>query len=146
MIQPTWAPDRASLQRFGIVGVVAFGLLAAWVAWRSSLLGIPLGREPARTTAIVLGSLAAVCGVLAAAAPRALLPLHVGLTLLTLPIGLVVSHVLLAVVYFGLLTPIGWALRLARRDPLSRGFRPDLPTYWVPEETSRDPRRYLRQY
>jgi hypothetical protein len=146
VIQPNWVPDRASLRRFGIVGLVAFGLFAAWVAWRSSLLGIPLAPGAARTTTVVLASLAALCSVLAVAAPRALLPLYVGLTLLTLPIGFVVSHVLLAVVYFGLLTPVGWLLRLLKRDPLARGFRPDLTTYWIPEETTRDPRRYLRQY
>lgn len=41
------------------------------------------------------------------------------------------SWTLLAVLYFGVLTPIGLVARWVREDPLSRGWDPQRTSYWV---------------
>jgi hypothetical protein len=46
----------------------------------------------------------------------------------------VVSPVVLGVMYFGLFTPIGFVMRLAGRDALSRRFEPAATSYWVSRE------------
>ncbi len=46
---------------------------------------------------------------------------YIGWMILAFPIGWTVSQVMLAVMFFGLFTPIGLVFRLIGRDPLHRG-------------------------
>ena len=66
--------------------------------------------------------------------------------LAVLPVGWAISHVLLALVYFGVITPIGLGLRLLGRDLLGRRADPNATTYWQERSPRRDPRRYMRQF
>jgi carbamoyltransferase len=126
-------------------------------------------RQPGRAELYVLGvALPALCLVLAAVAgrfsPRARLLLWGAGALLTLaywlvpvlrrpvyavwqtlfePLGRLVSKLLLGLVFFGLVTPLGLLLRALGRDPLSQRARPD--SYWQPHRPGADPARYLRQ-
>ena len=72
--------------------------------------------------------------------------LFVGLMILTFPIGFVISHLVLLVLYYLVLTPVGLALRLFGRDPLDKHPNPDATTYWVPHSEPDDIERYFRQY
>lgn len=61
------------------------------------------------------------------------------------PIGWTISTVLLAMVYFLVVTPIGLLRRLVSADPMTRAFT-DQPSYWTPRENPTDPRRHYRQF
>ena len=61
------------------------------------------------------------------------------------PIGWLLSHVLLGLVFYLLVFPIGLLLRVARYDPLTRKFDGEAASYWREREPVRDPRRYFRQ-
>jgi hypothetical protein len=61
---------------------------------------------------------------------------------LTMPIGLVVSRLLLGVLFFGLFTPVG---QLLGRDALARRYIPEQGSYWEPKPGAADIRSYLRQ-
>jgi hypothetical protein len=50
-------------------------------------------------------------------------------------LGRVVSPLVLAVIFYGLFTPVGMVMRLAGRDAMARRFEPGLKTYWL----KRDP-------
>jgi hypothetical protein len=89
---------------------------------------------------------AAGSGILALGRPTALGWLYRTLTAISLPIGWVVSHAVLALVFFGVLTPIGLLLRAVRRDPLSRTRDPARRSYWEPRASASDVRRYYRQF
>ena len=65
---------------------------------------------------------------------------------LAFPIGWTVSLIMLAILYYGLFTPIGLVFRLIGRDALQRSRRPGLETYWTPKPTTTDPRRYFKQF
>ncbi|HZZ18535.1 MAG TPA: SxtJ family membrane protein [Opitutaceae bacterium] len=69
----------------------------------------------------------------------------VGLSYITYPIGMVVSHIALAVVYFLVLMPIGLVMRILGRDPLTRRFDPDQKSYWLKRPASRPPESYFKQ-
>jgi hypothetical protein len=73
-------------------------------------------------------------------------PLFVAMSLVSYPIGFVVSHLALAVLFFGILTPVGLLFRLLGRDPLARRFEPDQSSYWVelPKITSKED--YFKQF
>jgi len=65
---------------------------------------------------------------------------------LTVPIAFVLSHLVLGILYYGVVTPTGLLLRLFRRDPLRlRRANAASPSFWEPRERERDPERYLRQ-
>lgn len=48
--------------------------------------------------------------------------------------GRVVSPIVLGVIFFGVFTPVGVAMRLFGRDAMARRFEPALRTYWVRRE------------
>jgi hypothetical protein len=146
MIEINWHPDRRRLRGFGLAALVAFAALGAWVWVRHSIVGFAIGDPAAETAAGVLWAAAGACGALAAAAPAWLRPLYVALGLLGAPIGFMVSHVILAIVYYGILTPIGLAMRLAGRDPLYRKFDRSAGTYWVRRPQAAEAKRYFRQF
>jgi hypothetical protein len=72
--------------------------------------------------------------------------MFVGLMAVTLPIGLVVSFVVMALFFFGLLTPLGLIFRLRGRDVLNRRFDPDASTYWQNHKQAQDSKRYFQQF
>jgi hypothetical protein len=63
------------------------------------------------------------------------------------PIGFVVSHVVLALVYYLVLTPIGLAMRVFGYDPMRREFDRSAESYWIARDTAEiKAERYFRQF
>ena len=73
-------------------------------------------------------------------------PIYLGWMYAVFPIGWVISHTVLALTYYLVLTPIGLLMRGLGRDPMERRFDRDGETYWTPHEPSEDPARYFRQF
>jgi hypothetical protein len=49
-------------------------------------------------------------------------------------LGRVVSPLVLGLIFFGVFTPVGVAMRLCGRDAMARRFDPRLKTYWLKRE------------
>lgn len=62
------------------------------------------------------------------------------------PIGWIISHVLLTIVFYLVVFPIGILMRLLRYDALNRNVEPDAKSYWIKRENSKDPKKYFRQF
>ena len=128
-------PSRRQLRVFAAAWLAVFGVAAArlWLAGRH-----PLAAE-------VVAAAAAAAPLLGLASTTALRWLYVALSYAVYPVGFVVSHVILAIVYYLVLTPIGLAARLAGHDPLAR--RPDgrATTFWRARTEPKPPESYLRQ-
>ena len=73
-------------------------------------------------------------------------PVYLAWVYAAFPIGWTVSHLLLAVVYYLVLTPIGLALRLFGRDIVSRRFDRSATTHWIERRPVDDRTRYFRQF
>jgi hypothetical protein len=86
------------------------------------------------------GGLLAVLGVIA---PSVIQPVYLALMRLTYPIGWCVSHVVLALMFFLVVTPVGFLVRLFH-DPMTRQFDRAAGTYWIAREVV-DSERYFRQ-
>ncbi len=43
----------------------------------------------------------------------------------------IVSPIVLGVIFYGVFTPVGLVMRMARRDAMKRRFEPGAPTYWI---------------
>lgn len=61
------------------------------------------------------------------------------------PVGWSVSFLLLAGVYYAILTPTGLLMRALGRDPMERTIDRSATSYWVRRQPVTDPRRYFRQ-
>ena len=76
--------------------------------------------------------------------PGLLAPLNRLWAKLGLILFAVVSPVVLAIVYYGCITPIGWAMRLSGKDPLRLRFEPERKSYWVLRQPPGPPPDSLR--
>lgn len=146
LVSVNWSPDEKQLRSFGGVALLVFGLLGASAFFRHHLLGVTLTAESARVAGGVLLALAGGCGLAALALPKALKPLFIALSVVTAPIGFVVSHLLLAAIFFVVLTPIGLVMKLMGHDPLTRRLEKERQTYWEKRPPVTDVARYFRQY
>jgi hypothetical protein len=141
MIDPQLSDDApvfassGTLRQFAALWILVFGALA----WRVHSHG-------AEWLAITFAALALVIGPLGLLKPAAIRPVFAGMMLVTLPIGWVVSHLILAVLYYGVFTPVGLVFKLAGRDVLRRSHRPDRPTYWSPKPMPTEPSSYFHEY
>ena len=86
--------------------------------------------------------------VLGLIAPRILKPVYVAWMSLAIVLGFVVSHVILTIFFFLVITPIGLAARCAGRDFLRLKLERQARTYWLPVERRgpKSPADYERQF
>jgi hypothetical protein len=129
-------PPRKTLRQFAGLCLGIFGALALYQ-------GLARGRT---TLAMVLAGLALTVGPIGLIWPRAVRPVFVGWMVLAFPIGWVISRLMLAFTFYGLITPVALIFRLIGRDVLERRFEPARGSYWTPKVLPDDPRRYFRQF
>lgn len=144
LVSINWKPDTRQLRQFGLAGLIALGAIGAWVFFRHRFW-VDMTPEKATRTAYILWGIAAAFGLLAAAAPQVLKPVYLVLTIITLPIGWVVSQVVLVILFYLILTPLGLFFRMIGRDPLQRRLDPNARSYWEKRPGITDPKRYYRQ-
>ena len=136
MLDINWNPAPKFLQQFAAALAVSLGLLAAWLwhkAYAPQVVGVVLG-------AAVLAS------VVGAVRPTWMRGLYVGWMVVAFPCGWLVSHLLLAGVFYLVLTPIGIIMRLCGYDPMRRKFERQAPTYWLTRQSGEDTERYFKQF
>jgi hypothetical protein len=135
MIQINKNPSKKELAWFGLLCLGFFGLVGLSVFHKTHAL------RPA-----VIVWVAATVGVaIYFALPPLRRPVYLAWMYAAYPIGWVMSYLLLAVVFFGVFTPVGLLMRLMSRDPLAREFDRSASTYWMPHDPGTDPDRYFRQ-
>lgn len=138
-------PDPKLLRQFGFIAFGGFGLLAlaAWTERAMFASGLGSARE---AVALALLGVGAVSALFSAVAPRANLPLYLLLTLVTYPIGFVLSYVIMGVLFFGVFAPMGLVMRLVGRDPLGRRAPAAKGSYWQDCRPTRPMSHYFKQF
>ncbi len=137
LMEIEWHPSGRQLRVFGVSSLAA-SILAALIlhfAWALAALWM--------LAVVTAGAAIFLCSLISPTAARIL---YIGLTLVAMPIGIVVSFVLLAAFYFLLLTPLAMIFRLIGRDSLRRKYEPDIKSYWVEHQPSENMERYLHQF
>ena len=129
-------PSRRELIYFGLLLVVFFGLVGALVLWRA--------QSP--SAARIIWSLGALLGSVYFAIHPLRRPLYIGWMSVAYPIGWTTSHLILGIIFFLVLMPIGVLLRLWGYDPMQRQFEPEVSSYWVSYTPHDDTARYFRQF
>jgi len=129
-------PSRRDLTWFGLLLVVFFGLVGALVLWRA--------QSP--IAARIIWSLGTILGIVYFAVRPLRRPLYIGWISVFYPIGWTVSHLILGIIFFLVLMPIGLLMRLWGYDPMQRQFEPEASSYWVSYTPHNDTARYFRQF
>jgi Saxitoxin biosynthesis operon protein SxtJ len=135
MIEINKNPKAKELSQFGIIWLPALLLLLVWMI---------TSRLETRLWTILLSVMAIVSMGLGVLRPLILKPVFVGLQYLTWPIGMVVSYVLLAIVFYLLITPLGLLLRLFGYDPVDKRMR--IGSMWHVREPVIEQASYFRQF
>lgn len=124
-----------TMQLAGVALPLLFGLTGGAVRW-----GVP---------GVVVLSVLGGIGLVGAAAIASSYELgrrvYVGWMVSVFPISWTVSTLILALVYFGILTPIGVLMRMLGHDPMRRRFERSASSYWI-ERSQRSSTNPFRQF
>ena len=125
------------LRKFGITMAVALGLLATLIFF--------LGSHPLRAYWLWgIGFLFCIIGLLL---PTLLKLFHRLWMALALVLGYFMSRLLLTILFFIVLTPIGLMLRLFGKDILNEKIQQDKESYWIKrEKRDHSPDRYEKLF
>lgn len=131
-----WNPSDRQLRQFALLLAALLIGVAFWLYWRS----------PASPWATASLLAAATAGGIGLMRPGLMRIVYVTWMAAVFPIGWTVSHVVLAAIYYLVITPIGIIMRVCRYDPMQRRFERNAQTYWKRREEQNDTKRYFKQY
>lgn len=114
--------DKKELRKFALTISIALGVFGGLIFWRKGQAGL------------ILLAIGAVIFLVGLVWPKSLALLYKGWMALALGLGFVMSHIILAVVYYIVLTPIGFFMRILGKDPLALRFDPKTDSFWVKRE------------
>ena len=136
MIHLDFNPGTHKLRQFSWAGSVALVLIGL-------LQGTSSGQYQASA---VYGGVAALLLICGWTTPCLLRWPYIILSALVYPIGFLISHLILLLIFYGLFTPLGLWFKLIGRDALRRKFDPHADSYWVERKAQRPPADYYRQF
>lgn len=137
MMKIDWNPPARQLAQFGWISLIGFPLIGVMTWWQA---GAP---EWLLWSLVGLGVL--TCG-LSRIDPKLIRPIYVVMMAIALPIGFVISFVMMTLIYYGMVTPLGLLFRLLGKDPLAKHPDPDMASYWHVRRAPRAPADYLKLY
>jgi len=123
------------IRDFGITFLVVFALIGGVLLYKGRSLGYAC--FGAGVLFVVLGKWA----------PRLLRPLHKAWMALAIVLGFFTSRIILCILYYCVLTPIGVIMRLLGKDPLDRRWDEEARSYWIKKERKTfDKEQYKKLY
>jgi hypothetical protein len=147
MINPfkeiNWKPGATDLRKFAwslIIGFPCIALvffLGKWLAGRAM---------PEPRFFLLLGGIGAATGLVCLRAPIIARPLYHVWYALAACIGLVMSNLIFALMFYGIFTPMGLFMRLRGRDALNLKWRKGTATYWIDAPPAPPAAQYFNQY
>jgi saxitoxin biosynthesis operon SxtJ-like protein len=115
--------QAASTKDLRSFGLLVGGVLSVIGAWPLLYQG-----EPLRLWALGVGGLLMILGGIL---PQALAPVHKGWMWIGHILGWINTRILLGIVFYGLITPIGIVFRLMGKDTMRQAFSEQSSTYRV---------------
>jgi hypothetical protein len=129
-------PGKGELNWFGLIFLAFFALVGALVWFKFGR------REIARWIWAGAGTVTLVYY----AVPPFRRLLYLAWMYAAYPIGWLMSHLVLGIVFYLVFMPIGLIMRLVGRDPLQRRFLENEKSYWREHDPHQKPERYFRQF
>ena len=136
LIDKNYTATPHQLRIFGVLLAAFFGLLGGLVLYHTSSWLI---------AALIWSAAIALC-VFYYAVTAARYIIFQAWMAAVYPIGWLISHMLLAIIYYLVITPIGLVLQLCGLDPLQRELDRSATTYWKLCRRSENVKRYFQQF
>ena len=137
-----WKPGLEQRRAFGKSLVIGFPIIA--------LIFLVAGRlqlgEWNYLWPMRIGLIGAGAGAVFWAVPQLALPFYILWYGVAACIGLVIGNLIFAGIFFLLITPTGFLLRMAGKDPIRKKPDKTAKSYWVEEKSGKDPLSYYRQF
>lgn len=130
-------PPEKKLRQFGLIALIMLIVIGVLLGWRFGLHQ---------------GIVAGICGVgvvlfiLSRVSPTLIQPVYAGLMIVSFPIGWLISHLVMVLFYFGIITPVALLFRLFGRDVLQRRRDRQAESYWVDYPRPDSIKRYFKQF
>jgi hypothetical protein len=122
-----------SNRSFGRLFTIVCALLAGWAWWHAS------------SAYIWLAAASVLFALVTWARPEWLAPINRAWMGLAYLLNKIVSPIVLGVLYYGLVTPMGVAMRLSGKDPMRRRFDSAARSYWIERQPPGPPPDSLRE-
>lgn len=136
IIKTNWNPGTRDLRVFGIAALVLTALLSVLLyIFKDLPMGVACGIAG-------FGIFTFACSLVLPGIARLIYRV---LMAITLPIGVVVSFLLMAVLYYLVITPLGMVFGVIGRDALRLRRSANAASYWVPRKRQRELKRYFHQ-
>lgn len=126
-----------ALRKFAWVVGGVFGGLTLYIRWKTGFF------TPGWQ---LLGGSAALLLLIGTGIPRVLRPLYLGWMGLAFVLGFFMTRVLLTLVFFLVVSPIGLVMRLLGKDLLDKKIDQNASTYWKPRTTYDPSPKRLERY
>lgn len=137
-----WSPDTAARRVFAkslMIGLPIVAVLCAVLRWLKTGVWDS-------SSAVVFAGGGFVVGVLFYAVPAIARPFYVVWYGFACCIGLVVGNVVMALIFYVLVTGIGLVKRLGGRLAIRKAPDRQAKTYWIDAPPAPEPQRYYRQF
>ena len=115
-----YSATRKELRQFGLLVGAVFAVIGLWP--------LVFREEPLRVWTTGVGGLLIICG---GVHPSMLAPIHKGWMWVGHILGWINTRILLGIVFYGLVTPIGIVFRLMGKDTMRQAFSESSTTYRV---------------
>ena len=126
---------RSELKKFGITMGIVLGLLGGFLLWRGKVY-YPIF--------FIISTLFLVLGL---TLPVLLKPIQKIWMILAVLMGWFMTRIILIILFYLIVTPIGLLARLFGKDFLNRKYDGDANTYWIPKkDTPADKKNYENQF
>lgn len=140
-VKLNWKPTPKQLRQFGVVfltGFLAIGLVKYF--W-------PFSRFITRdeTFGLVMILIGVIGGGIALTGTKLALPLYYLWMGVAFVMGNIMSRVIMVLIYYGVVTPLGLAARLVGRDRLQLK-KTKTDSYWQDISLPKEPEKYERQF
>lgn len=130
-------PSEKQLKDFAFVALIMFNLLGLVLFWLGKISG------HGYFIFAIAGVLTYVFGRIST---KLIKPIFLAMIVLTFPIGWIVSNLVMALFYYGVITGVGLFFRIIKRDPLCRKYDANVDTYWIQSKNKRSAKDYFRQF
>tara|TARA_B100000963_G_C22610617_1_gene664657 strand:- start:1052 stop:1468 length:417 start_codon:yes stop_codon:yes gene_type:complete len=129
-------PDLKMLREFGVFALFGFGLIGFVMGFKWDIWQIGYG----------LLALGVISFILSFIDPKLLKPIFISLTIVAFPIGFIISNIILAVIFYGIISPVAIIFKVFRRDALNRKIEPESTSYWILREEKSPVSQRFKQY
>ncbi len=126
---------KKELRQFGITIGIVLGLLGAWLLWRDRDGGY---------FSLIIATLFLALGLIL---PNLLKPLQKLWMTLAALLGWLMTRIILIILFYLVVTPIGLLAKICGKDFLNRKFSKTAQSYWIPRKAATsDKKIYENQF